>query len=147
MAISKDPDSIGRFIHAIRQLSSDKAVADRQPGYNVYNTQKDHWLGWLGANPPGPGTYLRRAGKDRDAQYVYNHINEPKMLLWLIAAARVKPTLIRAAERASNEAPTPSRKTAAIRKHVPWPKVATVPLGTRTRHRLTRMRPSRRTLV
>jgi hypothetical protein len=118
MAISRDPDSIGRLIRAIQQLPSDKRVADRQPGYNKHNTQKDHWLGWLGATPPGPGTYARKTGKNRDAQYVYNHIKEPKMLLWLVAAAGVKPELMRAAQRASNS-------TASIRKHVPWSEVAT----------------------
>ena len=117
MAISRDSISVSRFIRAIRRLPSDRPVANRQPGYNRYNTQKEHWLGWLGANPPGVGTYARKAGKNRDAKYIYNHIKEPKMLLWLATAARVKPELLRAAQRASSS-------TASIRKHVPWSEVS-----------------------
>lgn len=52
MAISSDPDSISRLIHAIHQLPSDKPVEGRQSGYNNYDSQKNHWLGWLGENPP-----------------------------------------------------------------------------------------------
>jgi hypothetical protein len=74
MAIARDADSIGRLIRAIQLLPHDKRVADRQPGYNRYNTQIDHWLGWVGENFPGPGTYARKIGKNRGAQYVYNHI-------------------------------------------------------------------------
>lgn len=123
MAISRDPDSIRRFISKIRELPSDDAVADRQPGYNNYNTQKDHWLGWLGLHP-GRGTYARKSGENRDAQYVYNHIVEPKMLLWLIEAAGVEPALISAAKRASSEARTLPAKSSSIRRHVPWSTVA-----------------------
>lgn len=122
MAVSKEPDSIRRFISAIQELPSDEPVADRQTGYNNYNTQKDHWLGWLGVKP-GQGIYARKTGKNRDAKYVYSHIVEPKMLLWLVEAARVKPELIAAAKRASSEARTLPGKAAAIRKRVPWSEV------------------------
>jgi hypothetical protein len=59
MAISRDPDSIRRFICKIQELPSDEPVADRRPEYNNYNTQKDHWLGWLGISP-GRGTHTRK---------------------------------------------------------------------------------------
>lgn len=118
MGISEDADSISRLINTMRQLPSDSPVADRKRGYNNYNTQKDHWLGWLDANS-GTGTYPRKIGKGRDAQYVYNHIVEPKMLLWLMSTARLDPELISAAQHASNNVHTLPGKSAALRKHVP----------------------------
>src|SRR5712692_5349991 len=121
MAISRSPVSIGRFIRAIRRLPSDKPVLDRR---KWYRTQREHWLGWL-ADYHGPGAYGRVTGKKRDAQYAYNHIVEPKMLLWLIAAVGVKPVLVRTARLASGRVSTLPGKSASIRKHVPWSVVAT----------------------
>ena len=117
------PDSIEWFIQAIRRLPSDEPVPDRQPGYNNYRTQKDHWLGWLDPNA-NTGTYPRRSAPDRDARYVYNRIVEPQMLLWLISAAGVRQELVQAAARAAEEASSLAGKSAAIRRQVPWPVVA-----------------------
>lgn len=82
-----DAISISRFLAAVRRLPSDSPVASGTPGYNNYQTQREHWLGWLDPNST-TGTYSRQSGKGRDARYVYNHIVEPKMLLWLISAPR-----------------------------------------------------------
>ena len=116
-------ESIEWFMHAIRGLPSDEPVANRQAGFNNYRTQKDHWLGWLDPNS-GTGTYARADAPGRNARYVYNHIVEPKMLLWLIAAAEVAPGFVRAAQEAANAAQSMPGKSAAIRKCVPWPVVA-----------------------
>ena len=113
------------FIKVISHLPSDEPVASRTPGYNNYTTQKDHWLGWL--NPESvTGTYSRKIGPDRDARYVYNHIMEPKMLLWLITAAGIRQEKIQAAEKAVVDASSMAGKSAAIRKIVPWPEVMAV---------------------
>jgi len=109
--------SIKMFLRAIQRLPSDKSRIT--PG-KWYRTQKEHWLGWL-REYDGPGFYGRQAGKNRDAEFAYNHIIEPKMLLWLIAAAGVKPSLVAAARREAAHATTMPGKSAAIRKHVPWP--------------------------
>ena len=115
----KLPESIVWLIQAIRRLPSDQPVAPGHPGYNNYTTQKDHWLGWLDPNS-GTGTYPRKSTPDRDARYVYNHIVEPKMLLWLIPASGVKQELVQAAVEAAEGASTLARKSAAIRRQVPW---------------------------
>jgi hypothetical protein len=125
MAVDDVPDSIDEFITRIRGLTSDRPVEGRRAGYNNYRTQKDHWLGWLGATP-GTGTYERTTPPHRGAQYVYNHIVEPKMLLWLIAAAGVEPALVEAAYQASLQPPTLSARSKAIRQIVPWSEVAKV---------------------
>jgi hypothetical protein len=116
-------ESIEWFIQAIRDLPSDEPVANRQVGYNNYRTQKDHWLGWLDPNS-GTGTYPRADAPNRNAKYVYNHIVEPKMLLWLITASEVEPALIKAAQGAAAAAASMPGQSAAIRKCVPWSVVA-----------------------
>jgi hypothetical protein len=57
---------------------------------------------------------------NRDARYAYNHIVEPKMLLWLIPAAGVKPALVRAARAAAKGPRTMMAQSAAVRRVVPW---------------------------
>lgn len=93
------------------------------PGYNVYTSQKDHWLGWLDP-AQGTGTYSRRSGNSKGARAVYNQIGEPKMLLWLASAADVPAQLIEAAVLAAGQADSMRGEAAAIRKHVPWEVVA-----------------------
>lgn len=118
-----DSHTVEWLIQAIRRLPSDDCVPDKTPGYNKYNTQKDHWLGWL-APEAGTGTYPRKSGNDRGARHVYNHIVEPKMLLWLISAAGVRANLLDAAKLAADGVIPMATKAAAIRKHVPWSEVA-----------------------
>lgn len=116
-------ESIEWFIQAIRLLPSDEPIADRQAGYNNYRTQKEHWLGWLDPKS-GTGTYPRADAPGRTARYVYNHIVEPKMLLWLAVASGVSPELVSAARQGAEGASSLSAKSAAIRKCIPWPVVA-----------------------
>ena len=118
-----DQASVEWLIRAIEAIPSDSPVPIKTAGYNKYTTQKDHWLGWL--NPAaGTGSYPRASGNERGARNVYNRIVEPKMLLWLIAAAGVRKELVDAARvAAANDAPLPTR-AAAIRKYVPWVEVA-----------------------
>lgn len=108
--------SISKFIRAIRQLPSDEPRV--WPG-KWYQTQKQHWLGWLGEYH-GPGAYGRKTGIRRDAAYAYNHIVEPEMLRWLMKAAGVQLGLVEAAKRAARRGKTMQEKSAAIRQHVPW---------------------------
>lgn len=121
------PDSIEWFIDAIGRLASDEPVPKGQQGYNTYTTQKKHWLGWPDPKS-GTGTYPRSNAPGRDARDVYNHIAEPKMLLWLILAAGVEGMLFWEAVAAvlnADKASSLSSKSAAIRRIVPWPVVAT----------------------
>lgn len=107
--------TIRQLMAAIRRLPPDKpVVADVW-----YLTQKEHWLGWLSEYNTG-GAYGRKPRMNRDAEFAYNHIVEPKMLLWIISAAKVPPKLVRAAQRAIKEAKSMQRKSAMVRKLVPW---------------------------
>ncbi len=112
-----DAISIETFRDAIKALPSDQPRD--QPGV-WYRTQKEHWLGWLGEYE-GPGAYGRLPNKRRDARFAYNHIVNPRMLLWLIQAAKVPQGLVAAATRAAQAGgATMVQQSAAIRRHVPW---------------------------
>lgn len=108
--------SINKFITAIRRLPSDKPVDDPK---KWYRTQREHWIGWL-SEYHGPGAYERKAETKRDARFAYNHVIEPKMLVWLINAGGVSPHLVAAARREAAEAISMQQQSAIIRHHVPW---------------------------
>jgi hypothetical protein len=103
--------SIADFIRAIQQLPSDPPVENTG---TWYKTQKEHWLGWL-SEYHGPGAYGRKTAQVRDARFAYNHIVEPKMLLWIIKAAGFDSTAIILTKTASMQ-----QQSAAIRRSVPW---------------------------
>jgi hypothetical protein len=84
-----------------------------------YSTQKEHWLGWL-KGYSGPGFYDRK-NWNRDAEFVYNHIVCPPMILWLGEASGISSGLVRKAKQAALRAkPNLSAQAAAIRKFIPW---------------------------
>jgi hypothetical protein len=89
-----------------------------------YASQKQHWMGWL-SEYEGPGAYGRKGGKGRTAEYAYNHIVCPPMLLWLAEAAGVEKRTLEAARRRALAAPAalPS-KCSAVRNVIPWSKLA-----------------------
>ena len=116
-------ESIEWLALAIARLPSDDPVLRGTQGYNTYTTQKDHWLGWL--NPTtGTGTYARTGGPNRDARDVYNRIVEPKLLFWLAEAADVHPNIRATAMTDASAKSKLASKSAAIRKHIPWPVLA-----------------------
>jgi hypothetical protein len=112
--------SIKKFLSAVRNLPSDDPVID--PG-KWYRTQKEHWIGWL-SEYAGPGAYNRKTNLARDARYAYNHIVEPKMLLWLIEAAGVDEGLVSQAKRDFSQGTSKMQQSAIIRRIVPWEVVA-----------------------
>lgn len=119
MSTADQIGSICWFIRAIEALPSDAPVPLGTSGYNKYTTQKAHWLGWL--NPSArTGTYPRRDVPGRDAKYVYNHIVEPKLLLWLIAASGLSQSIVQAAHEAAASASSMAGQSASIRRVVPW---------------------------
>ena len=111
--------SVEKLIDVIQKLPSDKEVSIGTQGYNLYRTQKSHWLGWLDTKS-NTGTYHRKDAPNRGAKFVYNHIMEPKMLLWLISASGVDMKLVTQAEENAANAKSMASSCAAIRKVVSW---------------------------
>jgi hypothetical protein len=83
-----------------------------------YETQQEHWLGWL-KGYPGPGHYGRMQ-HNRDARFIYNHIVCPPMVLWLPEALCVPKSLIKRAFNATLVLPTLASQSGAIRRVLPW---------------------------
>jgi hypothetical protein len=84
-----------------------------------YTSQKRHWIGWL-REYGGPGYYGRK-NSQRSAQFVYNHIVCPPMVLWLAEASGVpKARIAKAKQAALSSGPQLQCQSAAIRKMIPW---------------------------
>jgi hypothetical protein len=80
---------------------------------------KHHWLGWL-KGYKGPGHYNRK-NCHRSAEFVYNHINCPPMVLWLAEASGVpRATIAKAKHAALSVKPHLPTQSAAIRRIIPW---------------------------
>jgi hypothetical protein len=92
-----------------------------------YRSQKEHWLGWL-SDYDGPGAYRRKTSMVRSAEFAYNHVLCPPMVLWLGEASGVDKSLVLQAKRAALAASRPLQvKCASIRKIVPWSKIEQLP--------------------
>tara|TARA_B110000967_G_scaffold137783_1_gene140725 strand:+ start:133 stop:507 length:375 start_codon:yes stop_codon:yes gene_type:complete len=102
----------------IERLPADKEVPSGTQGYSRYHTQKAHWLGWLTKKPGAK--YFRQDAPNRGAKFAYNHIMEPKMLLWLISASGLQIELVEQAKEASINTKSMASSCAGIRKVVPW---------------------------
>ena len=111
--------SVKSLIDTIKKFPSDEEAPIGTQGYNLYSSQKSHWLGWLDSKSTS-GTYQRKDSPGRDAKFVYNHIMEPKMLLWLISASGVNTELVKSAQDEALKSKSMASSCAAIRKVVPW---------------------------
>lgn len=115
-----DPISIRDFLIAISRLPEDRPV--RNPR-KWYLTQKEHWIGCL-YEYNGPGAYGRKTSLGRDARFVYNHVVQPEMLVYVARAAGVSRTRIAAARRVLGTHQPLMRQASAIRELLPWELVA-----------------------
>lgn len=83
-----------------------------------YQTQHEHWLGWL-RGYGGPGGYGRKDWS-RSAEFVYNHVVNPQMLIYLAEALEIEIAVLRSAQRDALAQTTMMAMSAAIRRVVPW---------------------------
>jgi hypothetical protein len=87
-----------------------------------YVSQKQHWLGWL-SEYDGPGYYGRKK-RGQSAEFAYNHIMCPPMLLWLAEASKIAKEKVHEAKDAALSArPTLASQCSAIRKSIPWTEI------------------------
>ena len=116
----KAPISIKSFLTAIQALPADRAVINPK---KWYRTQKEHWIGWL-SEYEGPGAYGRQTVIQRDARFAYNHIVEPRMLLYLANAAGIDRKLLATGKQSFAKGATLMGKSRMIRSVIPWETVA-----------------------
>ena len=89
--------------------------------HRKFNVKKA-WLSWL-IDYNGPG-YRGRKDWNRTAEFVYNHLNAPQMVLWLGEVSGLKESEIRRAMSAVLRAqPNLGSQSAAIRKLIPWKRI------------------------
>ncbi len=87
-----------------------------------YDSQKEHWLGWL-KEYNGPGAFGRKNWQ-RSAEFVYNHVVCPPMVLWLGEAAGIATRRVREAKKAALCAERNfSAQSAAIRKIIRYSEI------------------------
>jgi hypothetical protein len=85
-----------------------------------YKSQKQHWSGWL-SQYDGPGAYNRKTWKGRSAEFAYNHVRCPPMLLWLAESVGISRKTLLAARRSALKAPRNlGSQCAALRSAIPW---------------------------
>jgi hypothetical protein len=96
-----------------------------------YDTQHEHWLVWLGQYG-GPGAYGRK-GTRYSAEFAYNHIVNPQMLIYLSEAVNIDRATLQAASKAAfANRRTMMAMSAAIRRVVPWQTIETALLAKTT---------------
>jgi len=112
----KDPAAL---LRRIKRLQDRAPICDScWPPARLRTPNKEHWIGWL-SEYDGPGYYGRKTS-DRDASFVYNHINSPPMLVWLAECAGVSKDLVEAACRVTGGVKTKSTACALVRRVLPW---------------------------
>src|SRR3984885_4841301 len=118
MSGSMTPQALGRKIKGFEATPPVTLSFER-----AYRSQKEHWRGWL-SEYDGPGAYGRKTSVVRSAEFAYNHVVCPPMVLWLGEASGVKTSLIMQAKKSALGASRKLQgKCAAIRRIVPWSKI------------------------
>ncbi len=87
-----------------------------------YESQKEHWIGWL-LDYQGGGAYSRKSRGCREARLVYNRLQSPDMVLYLAKESGVSPARIREATRealALGPNSSGALTCGAIRKILTW---------------------------
>ena len=93
-----------------------------------YDTQHDHWLGWLDGYE-SEGAYGRK-NWSRSAEFVYNHVVNPQMLIYVAEAVNMdRDLLTKAVDGALASQGTMSSMSGAIRRVVPWKMLEAALLG------------------
>ena len=110
--------SIGKLLRAVQALPATMPQSDKLHK-SGYASHKDHWVAWL-RGYYGPGFY-GRSNWDRDARYVYQHLNCGPMIVWLNEAAGEDPALIRRTIVEMQRAGGRAQTEAMIARHLlPW---------------------------
>lgn len=115
----EDSVEIVDLLIAISRLPEDR----RQRSDVWYESQKEHWMGWL-FHYNSTGAYGRKVTRGRDAKFVYNHIVCPGLLTYLAHASGVSARLVREAKSAEQSGKTEMQRAGAIRRIIPWSVVA-----------------------
>jgi hypothetical protein len=113
--------TIEEFLAAVRRLPPSTPSAGKLP-VEGYETFRDQWIEWL-KQYDSPGYYGRKDGK-RDARYVYQHLQNGGMIVWLNEAAGESQSTVEAAIADMQRFERKQKRAKTARDHLPWERVA-----------------------
>jgi hypothetical protein len=97
------------LLNAIRKLPPQAAFLQK--------SYKDMWLRWLsGYDDPAHA----RANPNRSAEFIYNALNHPQMIIWLAAASGISNEKIQGAIQTVNQKDNRMAQAASLRRLLPW---------------------------
>jgi hypothetical protein len=115
--VDRHQHSFDELLAVVRRLPAITPQAAKLP-VNGYETFQEQWIGWL-EEYDGPGYYGRADGK-RDARWVYQHLNNGKMIVWLNEAAGESHATIEAAIADMERWEKVQTQAKVARSHLPW---------------------------
>lgn len=111
--------SIQKLLRSIQHLKGAAPQSDLLSERDL----RMQWIGWL-RGYDGPG-YYNRANWDRDARFVYQHLNNGPMIVWLNEVAGENPELIRLTiSKMLRGGPRKQTIAKIARAELPWERAA-----------------------
>jgi hypothetical protein len=119
-----------QLLAKVKTLEEFLPISGKMPLSSHHESHRDHWIKWLDEYD-GPGYYGRK-NHNRDAAYIYSHLQCASMLVYLGEAAGVETNAVHHAFLiATNTAGNRSAVSGATRRVLPWAMVckALWPIG------------------
>lgn len=108
-----------QLLARIRTFPEYMPISDVVPWPRAYSSHREHWIKWL-REYHTPGFY-QRTNSDRDARFIWGHIQNLGMVLWLAEAAGTAPDLVEGARlRSVSAGGNSARRCSAARHVLPW---------------------------
>ncbi len=112
-----------QLLRRVKALPEFLPISSRIPWARDHESHRDHWLKWLEDYSAGIGYYGRK-NHNRDAAYIWSHLQCAGMLIYLAEAAGVETDIVRrAVQIATTAAGNRAAVSAATRRVLPWPRV------------------------
>lgn len=119
MKETKNTHSVHELLSVVLRLPAKAPQASKLSVGEGYKTFQEQWIRWL-EDYDSPGYYGRKDGK-RSAHWVYQHLNNGKMIVWLNEALGENPKTIEAAiEDMQRNGSSAQAQAKIARLHLPW---------------------------
>lgn len=89
-----------------------------------YADQREHMVGWFRSQVTRGGGSYTRNNPNTSARATYNRLLNAASLLWIAEALGVDGRVVRAAADEARAEPEYRRRSAIVRRHIPWDQVA-----------------------
>lgn len=113
-----------QLLARVKTLPEFLPISGQIPWSRHHTSHRDHWLKWLEDYSDGV-SYYGRKNHDRDAAYIYSHLQCASMLVYLGEAGGVPTNVVHHAFLKATTTPgNRSAVSAVTRRIMPWPMVA-----------------------